>query len=305
MTDLDTNTFDLAATVNDLTWYHTIDLGNGLVTNGAYDHRLYLDKYGLPENLNGKTVLDIGAASGFFSFEFEQRGAQVTATELPDWGAHDFGPNYDMVQDLNTIDEYLNGPFDVAHRALNSTVKRKHINIYDISPESVGTFDIAFCASVLIHLTDPLKALWNIASVTKEKAIIATSIDPDIELPVAKMIGYERGDAWWIPTRSCLELMAVSAGFAGIEWVSDFSLNYRDQETGPYHGVLHAYKTTEGWTPQTLPSHEVVKRNEALQGTTDLRIRELETEIADLNHLVNQYESGRFMRLMRWLKGNR
>jgi len=312
MDKIDNDAPDLATIVDTLSWYHTIDLGNGLVTKGHYDHRPYLNHYNLPTNLSGKTVLDIGAASGFFSFEFEQRGAQVTSTELRGWVDHDFGPKYEMEQDLDTIDTYLYEPFDIAHRALNSQVKRKYINVYDISPESVGLFDIVFCGSVLIHLTDPLKALWNIASVTKEKAIIAASIDPTLDHAVASMIGYQRGDAWWIPTRSCLELMAVSVGFVGIEWVSDFPLNYRDQDVGPYHGVLHAYKTTEGWTPETVSSQDIVKRNEAqnamasqtLQNLTQ-RNQELETEIAQAHNLITQYEQGRFMRLMRWLKGNR
>ncbi len=301
---------ELAQLIQELSWYHTIDLGNGLVTPGQYDHRPYLERYKLPTDCSGKTVLDIGAASGFFSFEFERRGAQVTATDLPDWMAHDFGPNYKLDQDLDIVDAYLHKPFDIAHRALNSQVKRKEINIYDISPQSVGLFDIVFCGSVLIHLTDPIKALWKIAGVTKEKAIIATSIMPGTnQQPVAAMIGYNRGDGWWEPTRSCLELMAISAGFVGIEWVGDFVLNYRDQEVGPYHGVLHAYKTTDGWTPETLHRDEIIERNEARAATErqqqqmdTQRLHQLEGEVHRLRDTVHGYEQGLFIRLMRWIK---
>jgi tRNA (mo5U34)-methyltransferase len=69
--------------VKSLDWYHTIDLGQGIITPGSYDHRSYLQFYGLPEDLAGKTALDIGAGSGFFAFEMERRGAKVTATDLP------------------------------------------------------------------------------------------------------------------------------------------------------------------------------------------------------------------------------
>lgn len=55
-------------------WYHTIDIG-GTLTDGRFDHRPYLDRYDFPESLDGKSVLDVGCADGFFSFESERRGA--------------------------------------------------------------------------------------------------------------------------------------------------------------------------------------------------------------------------------------
>lgn len=76
--------------VNEFQWYHTIDLGNGLITPGQYDHRPLLKHYGLPDDLTGKTVLDIGPAHGFFAFEFEKRRAvRVVTVELPQWSDHD------------------------------------------------------------------------------------------------------------------------------------------------------------------------------------------------------------------------
>jgi 2-polyprenyl-3-methyl-5-hydroxy-6-metoxy-1,4-benzoquinol methylase len=69
-------------------WYHTIDLGHGLVTPGDYDFRPALPEFHIPADLTGKKVLDVGAGTGFFTFEFEKRGASVTAVDLPslaDW----------------------------------------------------------------------------------------------------------------------------------------------------------------------------------------------------------------------------
>src|SRR5262245_62521924 len=57
-------------------WYHTIELGNGLVSRGFYDHRPVVNCYGLPDSLCGKTALDIGTADGFWAFEMERRGAE-------------------------------------------------------------------------------------------------------------------------------------------------------------------------------------------------------------------------------------
>jgi tRNA (mo5U34)-methyltransferase len=272
---------DLAELIKSIEWYHTIDLGNGLVTPGFFDHRPYLPYYKIPDDLTGKTVLDIGAASGFFSFEFEKRGAQVTATDLPDWFDHDFGPVYEADKTNEGGGAYLHEPFELARKALGSKVNRKLINIYDISPDTVGLFDMVFCGSVLLHLTDPIKALWNISSVTKDKAIIATVITPEqAHRPFAQFIGYKRGDVWWIPTRTTLELMAISAGFIGIEWISDFILLPRNSTLGHYHGVLHAYKTTQNWTPNTQHRDQVIaKLDQPLPDAQDLTFRALAGEI--------------------------
>lgn len=280
----------LRTAVQALEWYHTIDLGNGIVTPGHYDHRPYLKYYKLPEDLEGKSVIDIGAASGFFSFEFERRGASVVATDLPQWFDHDFGPNYHADKTTETGNTYLHQPFEVAHEALGSKVKRKPINVYDLSPRTVGMFDLAFCGSLLLHLTDPVKALWKIASVTRDLAIIATVIEPqDRENPTATFVGHHRGDAWWFPTRACLELMAVTAGFIGIEWISEFRLDYRDGTPGPYHGVLHGHKTQQNWSANTRHRDEVI---EQYRNLPESRETHLEQQIQELKAKIDEYEQG-------------
>src|SRR4051794_15786079 len=69
-------------------WYHTLDLGEGLVTPGDYDFRDTVRLFPFPPDMKGMTVLDVGSATGFFAFEFERRGAAVTSVDLPsiaDW----------------------------------------------------------------------------------------------------------------------------------------------------------------------------------------------------------------------------
>ena len=56
-------------------WFHTIELAPGLFTPGAEDTPRKAQLIGLPEDLSGKSVLDIGAYDGYFSFEAERRGA--------------------------------------------------------------------------------------------------------------------------------------------------------------------------------------------------------------------------------------
>src|SRR5271169_5632818 len=64
--------------------YHSIDLPDGSVLPGLQpvEHlRWRLDLFGLPRDLRGKRVLDIGAWDGWFSFECERRGASVVAVD--------------------------------------------------------------------------------------------------------------------------------------------------------------------------------------------------------------------------------
>ena len=74
-------------------WYHTIVLGNGLVSKGAYDLRSVVDCYGIPKSLRGKEVLDVATGDGFFAFEMEQRGAdRVVAIDVARVGDCDWTP---------------------------------------------------------------------------------------------------------------------------------------------------------------------------------------------------------------------
>ncbi len=47
--------------ITKVTWYHRIDLGHGIVTPGSDDTLNRMAMIGLPNDLCGLTVLDIGA----------------------------------------------------------------------------------------------------------------------------------------------------------------------------------------------------------------------------------------------------
>src|SRR5690606_26765214 len=88
-------------------WFHRIDLGGGVVTPGLDDTATKLRQVRLPEDLTGKSVLDVGAWDGFFSFEAERRGAsRVVALDGVVWKAPEIGRR----------------GFDYARRALGSRV---------------------------------------------------------------------------------------------------------------------------------------------------------------------------------------
>ena len=229
-------------------WYHTIDLGQGVTTSGTYDLRKMLKHYGIPASLKGKTVLDVGPGHGFFSFEFEARSAERVATaEIPTWSSHDASPvlRQKFVEGNveQTMDPYLRGALGFAIEARGSKVQRNFCNVYELSPEKVGTFDLVFCASVLLHLTDPLRAIYAMRTVTREQAIICTGIDTSLHVANqarALFLGTPTGQAFWFPTMTCLEQMALAAGFSQVERVSTFSLKSVDGKFDTPHGTIRA-----------------------------------------------------------------
>ncbi len=75
---------DLQSEADDIQWFHSIDLGNGVVTKGLTELALRADQ--LPE-FKGRSVLDIGAWDGYYSFHAERAGAtRVVALDHYAWG---------------------------------------------------------------------------------------------------------------------------------------------------------------------------------------------------------------------------
>lgn len=197
----------LRAEVKKINWWHSIDLGNGIVTPGEYDTRTLLERIGLPADLRGLTVLDIGAWDGYMSFEAERRGAsRVLATDSYVWQNHVRAGK---------------AGFEFARAALRSKVEDREIDVMDLSPERVGTFDIVLFLGVLYHLRHPLLALERVRSVTKKLLIMETHVDlPQIQRPaMAFYPGTELNNDptnWCGPNEACCMAMLASAGFRNI-----------------------------------------------------------------------------------------
>ena len=215
-------------------WYHTIELGNGLVSRGTYDHRPIVHRYGLPESLAGKTALDVGTANGFWAFEMERRGAEhVSAIDVASWNEFDWLPWRKPASDLPV--DLHQSRFRLAHAMRGSRVEHRTCNVYDLSPETVGTFDVVFCGDLLLHLQNPVKAVVNIRSVTKEMAIIATLVESEIDerFPDKPWLSFGHraweenlGEAcvyWHFSTRGLEELMQY-CGFTSTRAVGSFAL---------------------------------------------------------------------------------
>lgn len=188
----------LADRVAELDWYHTMDLG-GVTTPGREATPRRMARVQMPARLDGRSVLDIGTYDGAYAFEAERRGAgRVLATEVP-------------VSDRRG--------FDLAHETLNSAVEYIHLNVHDLDPAEIGTFDLVLCLGLLYHLRDPLGGLQHVRSVTKGMAIIETEGDAlGIHAPVAAFYeGKELnqdGANWWGFNRRGLLAIVKAAGFS-------------------------------------------------------------------------------------------
>ena len=216
-------------------WYHTIDLGDGLVTPGMYDYRHTLGEFGFPEDMRGMTVLDAGSATGFFAFEFERRGARVVSVELPSLRDLDRFPGQSVEGSLAKIERMifpggelqsmrrgdserelyrclLEGPFEFCKTRLGSKVERCYTPLYDLTLEKTGVpegFDLVFVGDVLVHTLYPLKALAALAAVCKGTLILSQILpEGPQEPPAMRYIGGDNPDedhvSWFLPNRSCL-----------------------------------------------------------------------------------------------------
>lgn len=219
-------------------WWHQIALPDGSVTPGPDCSAEKLEWLHLPD-LTGKTVLDVGAYDGFFSFAAERLGAsRVVAADSYVW------------QRPNGKDG-----FEYARRALGSKVEDIEIEVLDISPETVGQFDVVLFLGVLYHMRHPLLSLEKMASVTKERLVVETLIDITfLRSPAAafypwKMLRDETN--WWGPNRAALLSMIQSVGFPEV--------------------IPYPVKRFSASRLQTLPTH--AKMNAGLVSTAPWRSR--------------------------------
>lgn len=257
-------------------WYHTIDLGDGLVTPGIFDLRDNLPAFRFPEDMRGMTVLDVGSATGFFAFEFEQRGAHVISVELPSLEDFDRFPGQTIEQVVRKIkrsfvpcshspvqlgelvrpisDEelyffHLDGPFRFCQQRLNSKVERCYSTVYDLSAEKLGIeeFDMVFLSNVLLHTLYPLKALAAVAPLCKGTLILSQTMleGPDPQPAMVYMGGDDPEDdssTWWYPNKACFEQLLKKLGFKTVEEVGHDS-GALVETGGPYsHTIFHAKK---------------------------------------------------------------
>lgn len=231
----------LQAAVSRFPWYHTLDLGHGVVTQGMFDHRPVLDRYPIPADLSGKHCLDVATMDGYWAFEMERRGAaSVTALDLEDperldWPAA-LRAGHDKSMDATKAER-----FALAKEALGSSVQRVLLSAYDLSP-ALGTFDFVFCGDLLLHVKDPVTPVENIRSVCTGSAVIVNVIKKfrlHEKRAMAELDGIDAFE-WWVTNLMGLERIVRAAGFARVEVAETFELPFSGG--GPWRGLRGAVK---------------------------------------------------------------
>jgi tRNA (mo5U34)-methyltransferase len=252
-----------APSVDDIRWFHSIDLGDGNVTRGVKSPELLaaeIQTMRLPKRLNGKTVLDIGAWDGYFSFEAERRGAaRVVALDHYVWAIdiHAYEAYLRSMQaagatpapaeenpdlwDLDTLPGKAG--FNHACRERNSSVEAVVGDFMTTNLERLGTFDVVFFLGVLYHLKDPFLARRRLRSVTHGFAVIETAC---IVLPgqtADKLWMFLEADEladdpsnWWAPTTAGLVAACRAAGFSDVKVLAE-----PPEHAAPAPGYRHHY----------------------------------------------------------------
>jgi tRNA (mo5U34)-methyltransferase len=200
---------DQVAYLSQKGWFHSIELADGQVVKGFHSIEELRERVGafpIPRDLSGRRVLDVGAWTGWCSFEMERRGAEVVALDCVD------------------LEE-----FQMARRLLGSRVQQRLLDVDEISPATVGLFDYVLFFGVFYHLRHPLLGMEKICSITREAAFVESYVTDgaspsDDSSPAPNLLEFyettELGgqiDNWCGPNTKCLLAMCRSAGFARVK----------------------------------------------------------------------------------------
>jgi tRNA (mo5U34)-methyltransferase len=231
-----TSTAELQAQADRIPWFHTIDLGNGVITKGIGIQETGAEI--LPD-VSGRSVLDIGAWDGKFSFLAEQAGAsRLVALDHYAWGV-------DMVargaywaecaqkgilpdQSLDETEFWcpeLPGRrgFEFAAAALDSKVEPVVADFQTVDLDDLGQFDVVLYLGVLYHMKEPLTCLERLRAVTKEVAVIETEAVHLQGLDHEVLLQFHAGSTlrtdfgnWYVPTIAALHNLCRAAGFSEV-----------------------------------------------------------------------------------------
>lgn len=204
-------------------WWHSIDLGDQVITPGKIKPQVHqLLSSAIPQDLSGKTVLDIGTWDGYYAFECEKRGGQVLAID-------------------NNLYQGQHRGFQTAKEINGSDVEFREMDVYDLLSLD-RKFDIVLLFGLIYHLKYPLKALETVAKVTNELLILETHFvrtftrHPMMRFYPTNELNNDPSN-WWGPNLPCIDKLLLTAGFKKIE-------KYTTYNNRPFSGraIFKAYK---------------------------------------------------------------
>lgn len=210
-------------------WFHSIDLGNGIVTEGIKTPRemaAEFDNTFSKIDVRGKTVLDIGAWNGGFSLEAFRRGA-ASVTSLDYWSR----PGWEVGR----------ASFDFMARVTGHRFELVDIDLDTprLDMSGIGRFDVVLFLGVLYHVIDPIAVLQQISALVGDVLVVETHIEhlPEERPAMVFYPGAELADDptnWWGPNRACVIELLKLVGFSRVE---------NKPGVHPNREIFHAYRT--------------------------------------------------------------
>jgi len=119
-------------------WHQRFELAPGVWTPGVSSVNFLLDTAGVPADLTGLSVLDVGTTNGGCAFEAERRGARRV-----------------VAADIATQELY---GFRAIRKFLDSRVEFVQASVYELPDRLNEPFDLVFFVRVRYHLPHPLLA---------------------------------------------------------------------------------------------------------------------------------------------------
>ncbi|MDQ6879980.1 MAG: methyltransferase domain-containing protein [Candidatus Dormibacteraeota bacterium] len=227
-TDIDPIARNTIEKIVDIDWAESINLGHGVITPGRADRRPEVEHYHLPESLDGLRCLVAPARDGFWAFELERRGAaEVVALEDP--------------QKLSAARS-----FETARDILGSKARIEKSDVYGLSPQVLGKFDLVIVDGSLSTLRDPQLALERLRSVSTGQILVVDAYNPFLEtygeICLAEFTGSNKSDQWWSPNTNTLKLMMTIAGYDPVSEVERFTIA---STQGPAYRVVLSGRVPE------------------------------------------------------------
>lgn len=214
------------STPDDCFFYHTMDLPDWGEVRGHWDLRGRFNEYIGGVNLAGKSVIDVGAATGFLSFAAEKGGAtRVLSFDIADARQQTFLPFKDKLysrdparwaKEYGAEIETWKNAYWLCHRLLGSKAEVYYGDIYDL-PAALGQFDVAIVGSVLEHLSDQITALASIARLTKETIVVVSPMLATSEriARFGALADHPENDfTWWIYSEGVYREVFKMLGFS-------------------------------------------------------------------------------------------
>ena len=305
---------ELQAQADSLPWFHSIDLGHGVRTKGL-SIRARRSPTGSSPTSRDRSVLDIGAWDGYYSFLAERNGtSRASSRSTTTRGASTFRRReryWNECRANGTLPDHNAGHDRLlatraprsarlrlrARRRSEATSKPWSRTSPPSTSTSLGSFDVVLYLGVLYHMKEPLTCLERAARGDASVAVIETAA---IRIPSAgrqSLLAFHSGGDlnrdygnWYVPNIEALEALVLAAGFSRVEIVQ-----------GPPPkppGDRAARRSRERLGPRREEPARGVPRHRArvrLNQPADRRVRrcELPTPRCDRSHEVVDHRPAR------------